>query len=66
MKSKFRSFRGSKWRHGGPRALTMKVWMLKMELCKAVRPVAAESHNVDEGQDPDLYKVSSCSDLDPH
>ncbi len=36
LKSKFRSFRGSKWSHGGS-------WMLKMEAWRVCRPVIADS-----------------------
>ncbi len=50
LKSKFRSFRGSKWSRGG----SWK-WRLKMEAWRAFRPVVADSHHLDEEQDPDPH-----------
>jgi hypothetical protein len=53
LKSKFRSFRGTKYRRGGPWTLTMVARRLKMELWRVYRPVVADSHHFDEEQDPD-------------
>jgi hypothetical protein len=54
LKSKFRSFRGSKWRYGGPLTLTMEAWRLKMEPWRVHRPVIVDSHDWWE-QEPDPH-----------
>ncbi len=46
---KIRSFRGSKWSLGGPRAVDTQ-----MEPWKFYSLVVAGSHHFDEKQDPDL------------
>jgi hypothetical protein len=57
-----------KWRPGGSdRGLEaqMEAWRLKMEPWRACRPVVADSHHLDEEQDPDPH----CSEKlhpDPH
>jgi hypothetical protein len=66
LKSKFRSFSGSKWSHAGP-------WTHSMEACRikkivpwrVCRPLVADSHHFDEEQDPDPH-IGEKSDLDPH
>jgi hypothetical protein len=43
--SKFRSFRVSKQRRGGPWTLIMDAWRLKMEPWKVYGPVVADSYH---------------------
>ncbi len=52
--------RGSKWSCGGP-------WTPKMEAWRVCRPVAANSHHLNEEQDPDANPHwSEKLDPDPH
>jgi hypothetical protein len=62
MKSKFRSFRGSKSNRGGPWTLKMEAWSLKMEPWMVCEPVVADSHLWDEKQDPDPHQFEK---MDP-
>jgi hypothetical protein len=55
LKSKIRSFRGSIWSRGGPWTLKMDAWRLKMEPRIVCRPVVADSHHLDEEQNPDSH-----------
>jgi hypothetical protein len=52
-KSKFMSFRGSKWSLGEPGHLKWRCWRLKMEPWRACAPVVADSNHFDKEQDPD-------------
>jgi hypothetical protein len=53
LKSKFRSFRGSKESRGGPWTLSMEAWRLKMKPWRVYRPVVIHFRHFDEEQDPD-------------
>ncbi len=46
VKSKFRSFTGQKWSHGGPLTLRMEAWRLIMEPWWVCRPVVTFSHQL--------------------
>jgi hypothetical protein len=54
LKSKFRSFRGSKME---PWTLTMEAWKFKMKASRVCRTVVADSHHpdVEQDQDPDPH-----------
>jgi hypothetical protein len=65
LKSKFRSFKGSKWSLGGPWTHILEAWRLKMELWMVCRTVVADSHHCDEVQDPGPH-LSEESDPDSH
>jgi hypothetical protein len=38
-----------------PCTLKIEAWRLKLETWRLCRPVVADSHNLDEEQDPDLH-----------
>jgi hypothetical protein len=61
LKSKFGSFRNSKWSRGGPWTFKMEAWRLKMETRRVFRLVVADSHHLDENRDldPDRLEVKS-------
>ncbi len=61
----FRSFRGSKWSHGGPWTLKMLAWRIKMEPWRLYISVFTDSHHFDEEQDPDPH-LREKKDPDPH
>ncbi len=52
---KIRSIRGSKWSRGEPWSLKMEAWRFKMEAWSVCRAVVADSHHLDEEQDPDAH-----------
>ncbi len=65
MKSKIRIVRNSKWK--GPWTLAAEAWRLNMMPWRVCRPVFADSHHIEEKQDPNSDPhLSKKSNPGPH